>query len=182
VNGATANELLEAALGIVEGQLGELVAERQRVQSEFAAKLAPLEQEIARLETVRSHQQHALNALGSNAGVAKATKGSAPNGFLSEAPRKLTDVAEVILRETGKPVHYKHIADEVMKRGVFISARDPGAFIISYLRREPERFCRTAVAGEYALVEWDLEDAKSMQTSNRSIKKRRKTTGAGRKR
>lgn len=182
MNGATANELLAAALGIVERELEQLVGERQRLQAEYAAKLGPLEKEIARLETVRSHQQHALNALGSGPGAPTSLNGSAaplPNG---EAPRKLTDVAELVLREAGKPVHYKQIADDVMKRGVFISARDPGAFIISYLRREPERFCRTAVVGEYALVEWDLEDARPIESGRAKPTSRKRKTKVTRKR
>lgn len=176
----TPAELLHTALTMIDDQLEQLRSERSRLQEEFNSCVAPLDQDITRLEASRVHQVHALTALESQPAI-QPPRSDLPPTANGEVPRKLTDVAELILREAGKPVHYKEVAAEVVRRGVYISAKDPGAFVISYLRREPQRFCRTGVAGEYALVDWGLEDSRSMMTIKKPQTKRRASKG-GRKR
>ena len=64
----------------------------------------------------------------------------------------LSDRAFVILKETGKPWHYRQLADKLREIGVHIPGNDRAANLLSHIGRD-ERFQRVK-RGTYALAEW----------------------------
>jgi hypothetical protein len=64
----------------------------------------------------------------------------------------LSDRAFAILKETGKPWHYRQLADKLREIGVHIPGNDRAANLLSHIGRD-ERFHRVK-RGTYALAEW----------------------------
>jgi hypothetical protein len=64
----------------------------------------------------------------------------------------LSDHAFAILKETGKPWHYRQLADKLREIGVHIPGNDRAANLLSHIGRD-ERFQRVK-SGTYVLTEW----------------------------
>lgn len=160
-----ARELLSEVLERLEGELREATRARDEVEAEYRARIEPLSARVRSLEITVSHQREALEHY---RGESKATA--------RESSDKLSDVAFGLMQEIGQPVHYRTLAQRLTESGTSIAGKDPGTVLINYLRREPERFCRTAKPGYYALVKWGLEDAKPVSGERtRSTGKKRAT-------
>lgn len=179
--------LLEQSHELTLRELAQLRTQREVIDAEYRSKVEPLDRRIASLDTVAGHQRRALQAFESE-GTGTSESSISRQPLFAVGGAKLTDVLEAILAEAGKPLHYTALADEALRQGVAITAKDPGAFVINYLRREPDRFCRTATAGEYALLSWGLpgsrrmDEVKAVQTTKaRPRKKTRAAKGGARK-
>ena len=87
---------------------------------------------------------------------------------------KLLEMVEVVLRERkGEPMHYRDLADEILRRGAVIRGQDPAAALVSRMtqddsrRAEGERrFIRPTSKGFYALRE-DYPDARNVGARRR---------------
>lgn len=165
----TSNSLLERSLALTVQELEELLVERAKIEDEFRARIEPLDRRISTLDAAARHQRRALEALDTEAMPAP-QKMSNRQPLYAAVGAKLTDVLESILTEAGRPMHYRVLAEEAIRLGVAITAKDPGAFVINYLRREPDRFCRTETAGEYGLLSWGLPGSRRMGESRPAAK------------
>lgn len=169
MNEPSSKSLLEQSLALTIRDLERLRTELAAIQAEYRAKVEPLERRIATLDSVAIHQERALRAFEGDE-VCPQVGGVPRQVTVPAGSARLTDVLEAILAEAGRPMHYTVLAQEAMRMGVAITAKDPGAFVINYLRREPERFCRTAMAGEYALLCWGLPGSKRMDENRSAVK------------
>jgi hypothetical protein len=166
-----ATQLLDDALSLLEHELHQARISRDEVETEYQARIEPLNSRVRALEAAVNHQRGALETYGGRRNV------TAPTG----ESEKLTDAAHRILAAAGEPMHYRRLAEQLVAEGASLSGKDTGTTLINYLRREPERFCRTATAGNYALVEWNLADAKPVVGERKApaTKKRTVRTKAG---
>ena len=75
-------------------------------------------------------------------------------GLLIE--RHPTDLAWEILLQQAKPLHYREILEEVVKRGISVGGREPGNTMIAYLGRD-KRFTKAPEKGRgfWKLKEWE---------------------------
>lgn len=169
-----ATQLLDDALSLLERELYQARTERDQLDAEFRARIEPLNDRVRALEAAVSHQRGALETYGGTRRV------NAPKA----ESEKLTDAAHRILAAAGEPMHYRRLAEQLVAERANLSGKDTGTTLINYLRREPERFCRTATAGHYALVEWNLTEAKPVVGERKApaTKKRAARTKAGTKR
>lgn len=91
-----------------------------------------------------------------------------PTQSVAKGPKAqgLEDAVEEILRASGKPLHVSSIRAELLTQGVAIPGRGDDANIIVRLRRNEDRFTRTA-RGTYALAEWGIAPLKSKTRKRR---------------
>ena len=87
---------------------------------------------------------------------------------------RLLDLAEQVLRERdGEPMHYRELADELMRRGAVIRGKDPAAALVSRMTQDDNRraeddrrFVRPTSKGFYALRE-NYPDARNVGARRR---------------
>ena len=129
-----------------------LLQERDRLQGE----IEQLQSEIADKEVAcRAKQQrlsHILALLGTEPPEAKAVPPRRAQAAGASTPTaQLLDMAEEALRRRqGEPMHYRDLADELIRRGAVIGGVDPAGGLVSRMTRD-ERFVRPTSKGFYAL-------------------------------
>jgi len=87
---------------------------------------------------------------------------------------QLLDMAEQILRErSGEPMHYRDLADELIRRGAVIRGQDPAGALVSRMTQDDKRrteadkrFVRPTSKGFYALRE-DYPNARNVGARRR---------------
>ena len=97
-----------------------------------------------------------------------------PSTSRSTPSPKLLDMAVQVLRErNGDPMHYRELADELMKRGAVIRGQDPAGALVSRMTQDDnrraeadKRFIRPTSKGFYALRE-DYPDARNVGARRR---------------
>jgi hypothetical protein len=87
----------------------------------------------------------------------------------SESSVRLTDLALEILKENGKPIHYKDLTQRIQSKGIIITGKDAAAILLSRISRD-KRFKRTKKRGVYALKIWAGKD---MSNNKHRTKRRR---------
>jgi hypothetical protein len=130
--------------------------EIEREIAEITASILPLQQ---RLDA--SHEKldlvHRLIHLSAPAQTSAPSKVEAPPFPRMASLPGVEDRIEEILRNTGKPMHIRDIRDSLIQMGVPLPGKGDEANIILRLRRDSDRFVRTA-RGTYALVAWNLPE------------------------
>ncbi|MDE2856698.1 MAG: HTH domain-containing protein [Chloroflexota bacterium] len=152
-----------------------LRSERDRLQQ----TIKQLRQEIEAKEAeYRANEERLVHvkALLSTEPPAISKRSRRPHGAPSPSTPtpKLLDMVEEVLRErSGEPMHYRDLADELVRRGAVIRGQDPAAALVSRMtqddnrRAEGERrFIRPASKGFYALRE-DYPNARNVGTRRR---------------
>ncbi len=87
---------------------------------------------------------------------------------------QLLDMAEQVLRERkGEPMHYRDLADELIRQGAVIRGQDPAAALVSRMTQDDKkraeadrRFIRPTSKGFYALRE-DYPNARNVGARRR---------------
>ena len=161
-----ATQLLDDALSLLERELYQARISRDEVEAEYKARIEPLNSRVRALDAAVTHQRGALETYGGLRGA----------GTPKEDGEKLTDAAHRVLGAAGEPMHYRRLAEQLIAEGASLAGKDPGTTLINYLRREPERFCRTATAGNYGLVEWQLADAKPIVGERKTTATKKRAT------
>ncbi len=132
--------------------------EEERVKLE--QELTGLRQDIVKLKRKKadsfSRLCHVRGLLGLPESPAELPDdGAMPEGrsFHPDSNRNICDLAAEILREQDKkPMYYKDLAVEVMRRGGIIGGATPEATLVSRMTRDG-RFIRPYQKGRYALRE-----------------------------
>lgn len=91
---------------------------------------------------------------------------------------QLLNMVEQVLRErNGEPMHYRDLADELIKRGAVIRGKDPAGALVSRMTQDDKRrdkgdkrFIRPTSKGFYALRE-DYPDARNVGARRRRSKR-----------
>jgi hypothetical protein len=141
----------------------ELRAEAQRCQAALsrAEEQQALVQRLLQLDEQRSDSALGVgaNELGDLESLASSSR--------PEGNRSLEESVAEILTNADRPLHISDIRAQLVSNGVRIPGRGDDANIIVRLRKDPERFTRTA-RGTYALASWGLP---SLGTTNRDRRK-----------
>ncbi len=95
----------------------------------------------------------------------------------STPSERLLNMVEQVLRErNGEPMHYRDLADEIVKRGAVIRGQDPAGALVSRMTQDDnrraeadKRFIRPTSKGFYALRE-DYPDARNVGARRRKNK------------
>ena len=74
----------------------------------------------------------------------------------SDLPHR--EVAYQVLKENGKPMHYKEITAEVMKRSKTVGTTPQNSIFSRLITDTQKRFVKTA-KGTFGLTEWTLNEA-----------------------
>lgn len=163
-----------------------LRAERDRLQRE----IEHLRNEVAAKESQRRAKEERL-------GHVQALLTAEPPAISEPPPRRrgeepsstptpqLLEMAEEVLRERkGEPMHYRDLADELIRRGAIIRGQDPAGALVSRMTQddnrraeEDKRFVRPTSKGFYALRE-DYPDARNVGARRRRKQSNMATEGS----
>jgi len=138
-----------------------LLKERDRLQREIEELCEALAGKEQRL-----HHVLALLAEGAAAGVLPPRR--ARRRSASTATAKLLDMAEQVLRGRNREaMHYRDLADELIRGGAIIGGKDPAASLVSRMTQDKaQRFIRPTSKGFYALRE-DYPKARNVGVKRR---------------
>lgn len=152
-----------------------LLAERDRLQSEIdQLRQEIVEKELAcRAKENRLGHVKALLTSASPKGSESESRPS-PSQGRSTATARLLDMAEQVLREReGEPMHYRELADELIRLGAVIGGKDPAGSLVARMTQddkgkaeEAKRFVRPTSRGFYALRE-DYPNARNVGARRR---------------
>lgn len=155
---------LEASL---RGERDKLKQEIDQLSKEIAEK-----EQLSRVKQVRLGHVQAL--LKDSPKTGKPAPSRLEPGAASTPTPQLLDLAVAVLRERqGEPMHYRDLADEIMRRGAVIRGKDPAAALVSRITQDEKRraegeprFVRPTSKGFYALRE-DYPDARNVGARRR---------------
>ena len=80
------------------------------------------------------------------------------------------ETAYDLLSTVGKPLHYRELAQEISKSGVYLAGKDPAATLLSKMSRDA-RFRRAPERGNYGLASWRM---RKNPTGKRKAKRSKK--------
>ena len=80
------------------------------------------------------------------------------------------EAAYDLLSTVGKPLHYRELAQEISKSGVYLAGKDPAATLLSKMSRDA-RFRRAPERGNYGLASWRM---RKNPTGKRKAKRSKK--------
>jgi hypothetical protein len=109
-------------------------------------------------ESVDKHEPIPVNGVSSDS-----------NTFTKIGMLEVEDAVEHLLSQAAAPMHISKIREALIECGASIPGRGDEANIILRLRKQPDRFTRTA-RGTYALAKWGLPEVKA--TKNRTSRVR----------
>ena len=159
------NNALESSL---RGERDKLQQEIEQLRQEIEAK----ETEYRAKEERLGHVQALLSTEPGEVSQPPPKRRGAESS--STPTPQLLDMAEQVLRERkGEPMHYRDLADELIRRGAVIRGQDPAGALVSRMtqddnRREEgeKRFIRPTSKGFYALRE-DYPEARNVGARRR---------------
>lgn len=162
---SNSNGSLESSL---RGERDRLQREIEQLREEISEKELLTRTKIERL----GHVQALLS--NESSPVAKPAPRRLESSAASTPTPKLLEMAVEVLRaRKGEPMHYRDLADELMKRGAIIRGQDPAGALVSRMtqddnRREEadRRFVRPTSKGFYALRE-DYPNARNVGARRR---------------
>jgi len=152
-----------------------LRGERDRLQREIKQLRAEITERelLSRAKAERLGHVQALLSMDSSPGSKPAPRRSGPSVASTPTPMLLEKVEQVLRERNGEPMHYRDLADEILRRGAVIRGQDPAAALVSRMtqddnrRAEGERrFIRPTSKGFYALRE-DYPDARNVGARRR---------------
>lgn len=167
---------LESSLRVERDKLQQ---EIKQLRNDIKAKESQCRANEARL----GHVQALLNAeIPMASGPPPGRRSAEPS---STPTPQLLDMVEAVLRERrGEPMHYRELADELIRRGAVIRGQDPAGALVSRMtqddnRREDKdkRFIRPTSKGFYALRE-DYPDARNVGARRRRKQSNKATEGS----
>lgn len=96
-----------------------------------------------------------------------------PSSRSTPSPQLLDMAIQVLRERKGDPMHYRELADELMKRGAVIGGQDPAGALVSRMTQDDnrrddadKRFIRPTSKGFYALRE-DYPNARNVGARRR---------------
>lgn len=169
----------------LQSENGGNVLERS-LRAEQARLVSEIEQLRQEIEEKRMACQAKENRLGHVEALLSKPPPSAPTPKDRRRQRddsstptvQLLDMAEQVLRERlGDPMHYRDLADELMRQGAVIGGKDPAGSLVSRMTQDDKgkaeadkRFVRPTSRGFYALRE-DYPKARNVGARRRGKQK-----------
>lgn len=156
----------------LRGERDKLQRDMEQLRQEIVEREASLRAKETRLEHILALLDDEPKKPAQQLRKAKESPGR------STPSAQLLDMAVEVLRgQKSEPMHYRDLADELMRRGAVIRGKDPAASLVARMtqddnrRAESERrFVRPVSKGFYALRE-DYTNARNV-----GAKRRRRTT------
>lgn len=153
-----------------------LRSERDKLQQEIAALRQEIEEKEQACRAKEVRLGHVVALLGAEQPDIKQRAQSSRRGVSASTPtEQLLNLAERVLRERqGEPMHYRDLADELLRRGAVIRGQDPAGALVSRMTQDDKRrdeadkrFIRPTSKGFYALRE-DYPQARNVGARRRS--------------
>ena len=159
------NGSLESSL---RGERDRLRQEIEQLRQEIAEK-----ESLSRAKLERLGHVEALLSLDSSTDSELVSRRSEPSAASTPTPKLLTMVEQILRDRNGEPMHYRDLADEMMRRGAVIRGQDPASALVSRMTQDDDRrkeadkrFIRPTSKGFYALRE-DYPDARNVGARRR---------------
>ena len=96
-------------------------------------------------------------------------KESAPkSSVVEETAKEITphrEICYLVLKENGKPMHYKKITEEVLKRSKSVGETPQNSMFARMITDNKNRFKKTG-KGTFSLSEWDNKPVEVKQDAN----------------
>lgn len=152
-----------------------LLSERDRLQQEIEQIRQNIREQESECRNKEERLGHVLALLSDKAPAASESPQRRGNAASASTPtERLLEMAEQILRDrSGEPMHYRELADELMKRGAVIRGKDPAGALVSRMTQDDDRraeadkrFIRPTSKGFYALRE-DYPNARNVGARRR---------------
>jgi len=146
----------------------EVLAEIRRLRaemSELGAKAASKENQLKNIEDLLALEGEGLDPTGGD------VQETGPSGS------KFIDLAYRLLGDAGKPMHYRELADLLVREGAYVPGQDPAANLLAHMSRD-ERFGRARSRGVYGLAEWPAVRAARRAAAPKRRATRRRTRQA----
>ncbi len=152
-----------------------LVSERDKLKQEIKQLRQAIEMKELECRTKEERLCHVVALLSTEQ---SSTQDPPPNrhraASTSTPTTQLLDMTEQVLRERkGEPMHYRDLADELMRQGAVIRGQDPAAALVSRMTQDDKkraeadrRFIRPTSKGFYALRE-DYPNARNVGARRR---------------
>lgn len=158
-----------------------LRSERDKLQQEITALRQEIEEKEQACRAKEKRLGHVVALLGAEQpDIKQRAQSSRRGGSASTPTEQLLNLAERVLRERqGEPMHYRDLADELLRRGAVIRGQDPAGALVSRMTQDDKRrdeadkrFIRPTSKGFYALRE-DYPQARNVGA------RRRRSTNEG---
>ncbi|MCY3934672.1 MAG: winged helix-turn-helix domain-containing protein [Chloroflexi bacterium] len=135
-------------------QLSELL---RREQAQLQGEIAAIDRELVEMRDRRLQKEKRLELVEGLLGVEQGTPArpqrESAGQNTSASTAYILQMAEAVLRERkGEPMHYRELAEELLRRGVVIGGKDPAGGLVSRMSQD-ERFIRPTSKGFYGLRE-----------------------------
>jgi len=152
----------------LRGERDRLQREIEQLRDEIAEKKL-----LSRAKEERLGHVKALLSSDSATDSKPAPRRSETSAASTPTPKLLEMVEQVLRERKGEPMHYRDLADEILRRGAVIRGQDPAAALVSRMTQDDsrraegdKRFIRPTSKGFYALRE-DYPDARNVGARRR---------------
>ena len=154
---------------------GPLRSERDKLQKEIEQLRQEIEEKEAEFRAKEERLGYVLALLSTEPPVVSERPQRRLHAHSASTPTaQLLDMVEQVLRERkGEPMHYRDLADELIRRGAVIRGQDPAGALVSRMTQdnnrraeEDRRFIRPTSKGFYALRE-DYPQARNVGARRR---------------
>lgn len=152
----------------LRGERDRLRREIEQLREEIAEK-----ERLSRAKVERLGHVQALLPCDLSNDSKPAPKRMEPSAASTPTPQLLVMVERVLRERNGEPMHYRDLADEILRRGAVIRGQDPAAALVSRMTQDDsrraeadKRFIRPTSKGFYALRE-DYPDARNVGARRR---------------
>ncbi len=154
-----------------------LLAKRTEVQGEVER----LRAEVADIAARLSSKEAQLRGISDLLALETPSVETPPAGNGSSWPTsRFIDAAVEVLRSSGKPMHYKQLADQLAASGTLIPGQNPAANLVAHMSRDA-RFGRGLARGTYGLSEWaSIKSAKAVRSGPRRSRTNTRRGGVAR--
>lgn len=123
-----------------------MVADIERLRADAATIAASLSAKESQLHNID-------DLLAMEDGAAEPKRAGAAGAGPPTRSTRFIDAAHELLKGTGKPTHYRVLAQTLADQGVYVPGQDPAANLLAHMSRDV-RFGRAGRRGVYGLADW----------------------------
>ena len=147
-------------LETIDAEITQLQAELSRRIEDARIRRQPIDEALNHLEALLQIEGWSEG----EEGKVHYAQGPGGNGKIP------IETAYDLLSTVGKPLHYRELAQEISKSGVYLAGKDPAATLLSKMSRDA-RFRRAPERGNYGLASWRMRKS---PTGKRKAKRSKK--------
>jgi len=128
---------------LLENELIRLLIRKSDVEPQYNK----IKEELGTINTQIAGLDQALLAAGVNTSALRTEFVPSVETEVEQQPAKLQDQIAKLLKDVGKPMHYKQIADTLIRSGFRVPGQDTANTVSAYLNRHKNRFSKATEMG-----------------------------------